>query len=95
MKEGIHKIPSFSLIMKNLFQNIETIAKNVQDDIIVMFSSGKDATTMLDLLMRKIPKERLHIVYMYFIKGLSFKNKFSDIILIVMGSSLVNIHITN
>jgi len=64
--------------MKNLFLNIEAIADKINDDIIVMFSTGKDATVMLDLLMRKFPKDRLHVVYLYFIRGLSFKEKILD-----------------
>jgi len=60
--------------MKELFKNIKNICSILDDDIIVMFSTGKDATVMLDLLMNNYNKDKLHVVYMYFIKDLSFKN---------------------
>lgn len=62
--------------MKNLFLNIKTIKENVKDDVIVMYSTGKDATCMLDLFAKYIGVERLRVVYLYFIKDISFKNSY-------------------
>ena len=61
--------------MKALFTNILNISQRITDNIIVMFSTGKDAISMLDLLVKYCDKSKLHVVYMYFIKDLSFKNE--------------------
>ncbi len=44
------------------------------DSAILLFSTGKDSTVMLDLMMSYMPNQ-VTVVFLYFVKGLSFKDR--------------------
>jgi phosphoadenosine phosphosulfate reductase len=61
----------------NLFQNIKTIASQI-DEAILFFSGGKDSLVTLDLLSKY--KIKIIPVFMYYCKGLSFRERYFKII---------------
>lgn len=59
--------------MKDLYKAMRHIADSVESAI-VFYSTGKDATVMLDLFHRFMPG-RFRVVYLYFFKGLSIRER--------------------
>jgi sulfate adenylyltransferase subunit 2 len=58
--------------MKSLFRHIKMIAAEVPAAV-VLFSSGKDSIAMLDLCIEHFGRERLKVVHLFFVKGLSWR----------------------
>ncbi|MFA6258786.1 MAG: phosphoadenosine phosphosulfate reductase family protein [Candidatus Paceibacterota bacterium] len=59
--------------MKDLYRNIKHIADSI-DQAVVFYSTGKDATAMLNLFHRFMPG-RFKTVFLYFFKGLSIRER--------------------
>jgi len=60
--------------VKPLFKQIHTIADEISSAI-VMFSSGKDSVAMIDLVHKHMDVKKCRFVYMYFVKGLSWRER--------------------
>ena len=58
--------------MKQLFRHIKMIAAEIPAAV-VLFSTGKDSIAMLDLCIDHFGPERLKVVHLYFVKGLSWR----------------------
>lgn len=58
--------------MKDIFKTIKA-ASYQTDEAVVMFSTGKDSIVTLDLCVKYLKK--VVAVYLYFVKGISFREK--------------------
>lgn len=65
---------------RDLFGSAKAVARKC-DRLIVFISAGKDSAVMLNILLRYMKPERLHVYHMYYFKPiLSFHKKYFDML---------------